>query len=72
MPHLPIILDCKAFLDQVDQYHETITENIAADAYKESDLTAANELLNSAIVIAETTKAALEVQVGNMETFLGI
>jgi hypothetical protein len=72
MPHLVIIVDIEAALEQIDTYHEQITNNIVAEMYEGKQLEEAQSLLTNTESLLSTTKASLETQVGNLETFLGI
>ena len=74
MPHIPIILDIEAQLDQLDQYHEQVSEALAEGEYDENQ----QQKTNAQALLADTEsglaaqKSALDAQVGAFEAFLGI
>lgn len=74
MAHIIIIGTIKTQLDQADEYHEQITTCLANGDYDESAQRKADAqaVLSQTISVLNNQKAALDTQVGNLETFLGI
>jgi hypothetical protein len=72
MPHLPVIIDVIDGLEQLDQYHEQISDNITNEVYEGKMLEEAQTLLANAETALDGVKVTVDTHVGNLEAFLGI
>lgn len=71
MPHIPIIIDTIEVLEQIDGYHETITDNITAEMYEGKQLEDAQALLTGTETLLADQKTALDAAAASLQAFIG-